>query len=483
MHPHGDQHCHLCDESLIEEEYRMQNIEYRRSKLLSQSRMLSLIGLVILARFCWAGTFRGMVIDEDGQPLPGVMLYEVGQKSFSVFKGEPTQTGHVTRALTDREGQFEITLASETATLLARDMEDHWGLLAVNPWENQYTLHEPGSIQGTLWAGPNRLAGVEITATLQSDCRKLRVWTKVRTNPQGLFQLNHLMPGTYAIETIEEVPQVGCCFNRVVTRQQIAKVAPGEKTSVRLGGGDLPYLHGRLTSSEGKPLHAVWVHLTPVMTEVGVGPAVYADVSDVNGCYTIYDIPPGTYQLDLFRRLAQNSGSRVLEKQITLTIESDESTRPENQRDIEVDLSSFMPLVYGQDAPPFQATLLDGSNFDLANQQGKPVILHFYATYCSPCVQGFDLFDRLQDRLGDQAVVVGISLDKDRETCEKFIRNLNTRHPQIYDGPSTVSRLAPLYHLANIPTTYIIDSRGKVSQIDLFGATLEKYIRDHCLDQ
>lgn len=442
----------------------------------------SLMGLLFLTTLGWAETLSGVVVDQSELPLPGVMLYDVTDARFSVYNGEPTRTNHVKRCLTERDGRFEITLSQQTGTLLARDMEDRFALLMVNPWEKRYTLHESGTLQGTLWSGPNPLGQVEITATLKSDCPGLRFWMRTQTNAQGRFHLRDMMPGTYVIQTIEDVPQVGCCFNSVVTHQSLAKVAPGQTTALRMGGTNLPYLHGRLTSTNGKPLHAVWVHLTPTPSPVNASPAVYADVSDVNGAYAIYDIPPGTYQLDLFRRLAQNSGSRVLQQQITVTITQEaNSIRPPHQQDIEVNLTGFMPLDYGQDAPPFQVTLLDGSTFDLAQQRGKPVILHFYATYCSPCVQTFDFFDTLQERLGSQAMVVGISLDQDRQTCKQFIQQKKVQHPQIFDGPSPASHLAKLYHLVNIPTTFIVDAQGKIAQIDLFGPTLEKFIREECL--
>ncbi|MCF7972642.1 MAG: redoxin domain-containing protein [Phycisphaerae bacterium] len=429
-----------------------------------------------------AHAFDGRILDQDGKPLGGAVVYDLSRQAMSIYNNEPGKTGHVGRCLSDRRGRFNLSVEAQTGYVLARDMEDRFGLFAITPSQADLTIQSPGTLSGELWSGPKPLAQIEITATLLSDCRTLHYWMKTDTNGAGQFQFRNMIPGSYVIQTIEEVPQVGCCFNRVATRQKRVDVLSDQTTHARLGGTDLPYLAGTLLSTEEKPLHGVWVYLTPLSTSLGGEPAVYADVTNPSGQYAIHDIQPGTYQLHLYRRLARESGSRVLDKAMTVTIDqASGSKRTAHLQDFKIDLSPFMPLSYGQRAPSFKATLLGGTSFDLADQLGKPVVLHFYATYCSACVQSFDFFESLQDRLKDQAVVLGISIDQDRQTCEQFIRQRKVRHPQIFDGPYADSRLARQYHLVNIPTTFIIDTKGMISQIDLFGPTLEKYIREKCL--
>jgi peroxiredoxin len=452
--------------------------------MINHSGLISRCSVVLLITTLGAHAFDGQVVDPEGRPLAGVVIYDISKRPLSVYNNKLAKTAHVTRCLSNRQGHFNLALESQPGMVLARDIEDRFGLFEIASLPGNCTIHEPGGIRGELRSGPEPLAQVEITATLQSECRTLRYWMQTSTNTGGEFHFSNMMPGSYVIQTIEEVPQVGCCFNRVVTRHLLTKVSGGQTTQVRLGGTDLPFLTGMISSTEDKPLHGVWVHLTPVQTAHATQavPAVYADVTDPSGHYAIHDIPPGTYQLQLYRRLARNSGSRVLEKEMTVTIESKpQQVRPAHHQDIRVDLSPFTPLNYGQAAPLFKATLLNGKAFSLADQRGRPVILHFYATYCKACVQSFDFFESLHDQLQNQVVVVGISLDDDRQICEQFIRQKKVQHPQVYDGPYATSRLARQYHLANIPTTFIIDAKGMVSQIDLFGPTLEKHVRDKCL--
>ena len=260
--------------------------------------------VVLLITALGAQAFSGRVLDQKGRPLAGVVIYDISKSPISVYNNQLGKTAHVTRCLSNRQGYFDLTPASQPGRVLARDIEDRFGLFEVASPPADGIIHAPGHIRGELRAGPEPVAHVEVTATLQSTCRTLRYWMQTRTNSQGEFHFPRMMPGAYVIQTVEEVPQVGCCFNRVVTRHLLTEVTAGQTTPLRLGGTDLPFLTGTISSTEDKPLHGVWVHLTPAhpaATEA-VSP-VHADVTDPSGHYTIHDIPPGAYQLHLYTQL------------------------------------------------------------------------------------------------------------------------------------------------------------------------------------
>ncbi|MEO5965895.1 MAG: TlpA disulfide reductase family protein, partial [Candidatus Limnocylindrales bacterium] len=54
----------------------------------------------------------------------------------------------------------------------------------------------------------------------------------------------------------------------------------------------------------------------------------------------------------------------------------------------------------GEPAPTITGTALDGSAVDLAGYRGHPVIVNFWASWCTPCRDEFPLFKERLDALG-----------------------------------------------------------------------------------
>lgn len=50
-------------------------------------------------------------------------------------------------------------------------------------------------------------------------------------------------------------------------------------------------------------------------------------------------------------------------------------------------------------APDFTVTALDGNQFTLSQQRGKVVGLHFWGTWCTPCVKGFPAMKAIHERV------------------------------------------------------------------------------------
>jgi thiol-disulfide isomerase/thioredoxin len=108
-------------------------------------------------------------------------------------------------------------------------------------------------------------------------------------------------------------------------------------------------------------------------------------------------------------------------------------------------------------APPSQAAphwpVLDAL-------RGKVVLLDFWASWCSPCLQSFPWMNELQQRHGDQGlVVVAVNLDQDRTLADAFLAKRPAGFRIEYDAAGAVARE---FGVAAMPTSFLIDRDGNV---------------------
>jgi thiol-disulfide isomerase/thioredoxin len=432
---------------------------------------------------------QGTVFDDQGEPISGAVIYAVdSQARLRVDNNEVVLPEKFPRVLSDRNGSFAFPpLKRPVKILLVRDMEDRFAWLA-DPMpgnDTRIVVQPPAGVIGRLWRGKSPLAQKEITATLTPGTCHLSYRATARTDQEGRFVFDSLPPGKYRFQTISPVPQVGCCFRSVPTREVEVTLHPAQSHTIRIGGSDLPCLRGKVTDTGGSPLHGVWVYLTS-NTANSVGAGSWSDITTREGDFAIYDIPPGPYTLHCFRRLALNNSSRTLQTTQPVTIKDRfKSNTPavafaENISNISIDLTPFMPLEIGKPIPPLKRRTLTGNEFNIEHERGKIVVLHFYASWCIPCVKDFPNYDKLLDRFGrEKLTVVGINLDDTLEECQLFLKKQSPRHPQLFAGPWGDSWAVKDFHIANVPTTLIVDPEGNIIQTDLFSNVLDAFVETH----
>jgi peroxiredoxin len=118
----------------------------------------------------------------------------------------------------------------------------------------------------------------------------------------------------------------------------------------------------------------------------------------------------------------------------------------------------------GEDAPRFTAPLLDGNEFDLGPHIGqKAILLDFWSIYCVSCVQEMPKLVDIYQRYADKGfLVVGVDLDSfGTKRVVKFVEGLDFKipYPIVIDKQRQV---AAKYGVSVLPTTVVIDRKGKV---------------------
>jgi peroxiredoxin len=120
----------------------------------------------------------------------------------------------------------------------------------------------------------------------------------------------------------------------------------------------------------------------------------------------------------------------------------------------------------GQVAPDFELTTLDGKTVKLSDYEGKPVVLNFWASWCTPCRDEFpELRDAYAQADGKWALVGVNSQDFVKSDGKKFAKDQKATWPNGFDGDSVVSGA---YGVKQLPQTFFIDKQG-VIRAHLFG--------------
>ena len=102
-----------------------------------------------------------------------------------------------------------------------------------------------------------------------------------------------------------------------------------------------------------------------------------------------------------------------------------------------------------------------GGEVKLSDFKGKIVFLNFWATWCQYCRMERPSLQAMYDKYKDKGLVVlAVSIDRAGiETVKKYVVEHNLTFPNLHDQ---TSKVALEYGIRGVPTTFFIDSTGKV---------------------
>jgi len=124
---------------------------------------------------------------------------------------------------------------------------------------------------------------------------------------------------------------------------------------------------------------------------------------------------------------------------------------------------SVSALDAGAKAPEIGLKDQHGKQISMAGLKGKVVIVDFFASWCAPCRDEMPVLQHLYKKYGkDGLVVVGVSVDKERQNAIDFAKKLGVTFPIVHDGEHGVAKR---YEPKKMPSSFIIDRSGKVSKV------------------
>ncbi|MGE3315704.1 MAG: TlpA family protein disulfide reductase, partial [Planctomycetaceae bacterium] len=123
--------------------------------------------------------------------------------------------------------------------------------------------------------------------------------------------------------------------------------------------------------------------------------------------------------------------------------------------------------------PDISVEDLDGKKFDSTELTGKVVLVDFWGTNCLPCLAEFPGLKQLyEDTHARGFEIVGISLDEEKETVVDFQKQAKLPWRLALSGTDH-DATRRRYEAAKIPSTYLIDQKGRLICFDIRGRDLK----------
>lgn len=98
-----------------------------------------------------------------------------------------------------------------------------------------------------------------------------------------------------------------------------------------------------------------------------------------------------------------------------------------------------------------------------AEFRGRPLVLHFFASWCGPCREEAPVLRELTRAAAEQGfAVVGVAVRDEPGAAARFLAEEALAFPVGVDGDGAVSRS---YRVIGPPTTFFVDSDGVVRDV------------------
>ena len=125
----------------------------------------------------------------------------------------------------------------------------------------------------------------------------------------------------------------------------------------------------------------------------------------------------------------------------------------------------------------FKLKDMNGVDVRLDSFKGKVILINFWATWCGPCKAEIPSLVELQDKYGDDLVVLGFSVDDPAEKMKRYAEEYKVNYPLLVgNGREDVQNaFGPLL---GIPVTVFIGRDGIIAKKHTGIASKEQFERE-----
>ena len=293
------------------------------------------------------------------------------------------------------------------------------------------------------------------------------------TDTTGAYRFDDLEPGEYII--LVRAPEELELAERTITihRNIRSQTLVIEDRDVTLNFD--PLGDARITgiaTYKGQPVSEVYVNSRVLADDPMKSVPASSTQTDKGGQFELRDLPYAQIEIRFF---SSPSSRKRWSKVDTVDL----TDKKELSYLAELDMEERKTLNSGDIAPEFEAKQLDGTTFRLADYRGKKaVLIDFWATWCSPCVDEIPTIKRIAKTYRDQGLeVVGVSLDRDEKALRDFVKREKLSYVQVFDKEKSQT-ITKSYGVWGIPSVFLIDKNGVINALKLRGTRTEAAVKE-----
>ncbi len=114
------------------------------------------------------------------------------------------------------------------------------------------------------------------------------------------------------------------------------------------------------------------------------------------------------------------------------------------------------PQIASDELPHLSLQTIEGKNINLEEYKGKPLLIHFWATWCPTCKLETNNIQRVSKEY--QVITIAVN-SGDTQSIKEFMKQKNAQFDVIHDTDST---LASQFSVEVFPTSFIYDKNSKL---------------------